>query len=144
MLSSRSMDPASNFCIGTSGYSFRDWVGNFYPPGTKSKDMFALYVQQFRAVEINFTFYRMPTAKTLEAMARQSPPEFAFWVKAHQQFTHEHDLKGAKEFLEALEPMQARGRLGEGGLSPGQRAPGVHDLRRSRRRAHAEFGGHNT
>jgi len=105
------MDPSAKFLVGTSGYSFPDWVGNFYPPGTRSKDMFGLYVRQFRTVEVNYTFYRMPTAKTLEAMARQSPSDFTFWVKAHQQFTHEHELKAAKEFLEALGPMQARGQL---------------------------------
>ena len=105
------MDTGSKFLVGTSGYSFRDWVGNFYPPGTKSKDMFAQYVQQFRTVELNYTFYRMPAAKTLERLAQASPPDFQFWVKANQKFTHEHDLKGAKEFLEALEPMQVRGQL---------------------------------
>ena len=105
------MDLGEKFLVGTSGYSFRDWVGTFYPPGTRAKDMFAFYVRHFRTVEVNYTFYRMPTAATLDAMARQTPPEFTFWVKAHQQFTHEHELKAAKEFLEALGPMQARGQL---------------------------------
>jgi uncharacterized protein YecE (DUF72 family) len=105
------MGTGAKFLVGTSGYSFRDWVGTFYPPGTRAKDMFAFYVRHFRTVEINYTFYRMPSAATLEAMARQTPPEFNFWVKAHQQFTHELELGAAKEFLEALEPMQARGQL---------------------------------
>ena len=48
--------------VGTSGYSFRDWVGNFYPAGTQQRDMFGLYVQHFEMVELNFTYYRMPTA----------------------------------------------------------------------------------
>ena len=105
------MDLGAKFLVGTSGYSFPDWVGTFYPSGTRAKDMFAFYVRHFRTVEVNYTFYRMPTAATLDAMARQTPPEFTFWVKAHQQFTHEHELKAAKEFLEALGPMQARGQL---------------------------------
>ena len=105
------MDLGAKFLVGTSGYSFRDWVGTFYPSGTRAKDMFDFYVRHFRTVEINYTFYRMPSAATLEAMARQTLPEFSFWVKAHQQFTHEHELKAAKEFLEALGPMQARGQL---------------------------------
>lgn len=105
------MEASSKFRIGTSGYSFGDWVGTFYPPGTKSRDMFGLYVREFRTVEVNYTFYRMPSARTLEAMVRQTPPEFTFWVKANQDFTHKHDLKSAKEFLEALSPMQARGQL---------------------------------
>jgi uncharacterized protein YecE (DUF72 family) len=53
----------------------------------------------------------MPSAATLDAMARQTQPEFTFWVKAHQSITHEHDLKGAKEFREALVPLQARSQL---------------------------------
>jgi len=60
------MDPASIFRIGTSGYSFPDWVGPFYPPGTRRQEMFAQYVRQFHTVELNYTFYRMPAAKTLE------------------------------------------------------------------------------
>ena len=105
------MDLGAKFFVGTSGYSFPDWVGTFYPPGTRAKDMFAYYVRHFRTVEINYTFYRIPSAATLEAMARQTPPEFTFWVKAHQEFTHEHELKAAKAFLEALGPLQARGQL---------------------------------
>ena len=75
------MDLGEKFLVGTSGYSFRDWVGTFYPPGTRAKDMFAFYVRHFHTVEVNSTFYRMPSAATLDAMARQTPPEFAFWVK---------------------------------------------------------------
>jgi len=105
------MGTGAKFLVGTSGYSFRDWVGTFYPPGTRAKDMFAYYVRHFRTVEINYTFYRMPSAATLEAMARQTPPEFTFWVKVHQQFTHEHELGAAKEFLDALVPLQSRGQL---------------------------------
>ena len=101
----------TKFLVGTSGYSFRDWVGSFYPPGTQAKDMFAFYLQHFRTVEVNYTFYRMPSAATLEAMARQTSPEFTFWVKAHKSITHEHELKAAKEFWEALGPLQARGQL---------------------------------
>ena len=93
------MVTSAKFLVGTSGYSFRDWVGTFYPTGTRAKDMFAFYVRHFRTVEVNYTFYRMPSAATLDAMDRQTPPEFTFWVKAHQQFTHEHELKAAKEFL---------------------------------------------
>ena len=103
------MDLGAKFLVGTSGYSFPDWVGTFYPPGTRAKEMFAFYLQHFRTVEVNYTFYRMPSAATLDAMARQTPPEFTFWVKAHQSITHEHELGAAKEFLEALGPMQAAG-----------------------------------
>ena len=74
MLSSRGMDPASKFHVGTSGYSFPDWVGVFYPPGTRRQEMFAYYMRQFRTVELNYTFYRLPAARTLELLAQASPP----------------------------------------------------------------------
>jgi len=105
------MDLGEKFLVGTSGYSFRDWVGTFYPPGTRAKDMFAFYIRHFRTVEINSTFYRMPSAATLDAMARPTPSDFGFWVKAHQSITHERDLGVVKEFREALGPLQARGQL---------------------------------
>ena len=53
------------YISGTSGYSFADWVGPFYPPGTRSSDMLGRYVEHFETVEINFTFYRVPTARTM-------------------------------------------------------------------------------
>jgi len=111
MLSSRGMDPASIFRIGTSGYSFPDWVGPFYPPGTRRQEMFAQYVRQFRTVELNYTFYRMPAARTLERLVQASPPDFLFWVKANQRTTHEHDRTAAAEFLANLEPLRAGRRL---------------------------------
>ena len=70
------MIDASKFLIGTSGYSFDDWIGPFYPPGTTSRDMFAQYVKRFRMVELNFTFYSMPYPRTLDALAGKSPDNF--------------------------------------------------------------------
>ena len=105
------MEPASKFRIGTSGYSFDDWVGPFYPPGTRRQEMFAQYLRQFRTVELNYTFYRMPAAKTLEQLAQASPPDFLFWVKANQRTTHEHDRTAAAEFLANLDPLRAGSRL---------------------------------
>ena len=73
------MSSNTRYIVGTSGYSFGDWVGSFYPPGTRQKDMFALYADHFRAVELNFTFYRMDTtyrmdtAATLAKLAGNSP-----------------------------------------------------------------------
>lgn len=102
---------ARKYIVGTSGYSFADWVGPFYPPGTKSGDMFALYARRFAAVELNFTFYRMPAARTLEALAAKSPEGFSFWVKANQQITHEHDRRPVAPFIEGLAPLQQTGKL---------------------------------
>src|SRR5262249_49105241 len=57
--------------IGTSGYSYPDWVGPFYPPGTRGGRMLAHYCRRFPLVELNFTFYRPPTAPILERIAQQ-------------------------------------------------------------------------
>lgn len=99
------------YVVGTSGYSFADWVGTFYPPGTRQGDMLRFYVQHFQTVELNFTFYRMPSASTLERMARVAPPGFDFWVKANQQLTHRRDRSGCAEFLDNLQPLRAAGKL---------------------------------
>ena len=63
------MTSAIQYIVGTSGYSFADWVGTFYPAGTRQNEMLRLYVQRFQTVELNFTFYRMPSAATLERIA---------------------------------------------------------------------------
>lgn len=105
------MTPSARYIVGTSGYSFADWVGPFYPPGTKPSGMFACYQSHFEAVELNFTFYAMPNPATIEKMAANSPEHFGFWVKANQQLTHEQHREGTKEFLDGLTPLAQRGKL---------------------------------
>ena len=99
------------YVVGTSGYSFADWVGPFYPPGTRQREMLRYYVQRFQTVELNFTFYRMPSASTLDRIARASPAGFEFWVKANQQLTHQRDRSGCGEFLQNLQPLRDSGKL---------------------------------
>ncbi len=101
----------TRYIVGTSGYCFADWVGSFYPAGARQKDMFGLYVQRFGMVELNFTFYAMPSVKTLARMADASPPGFEFWIKANQQITHEQMLAPAEEFIAALAPLQDANKL---------------------------------
>ncbi len=95
--------------IGTSGYSFADWVGPFYPAGTRSSDFLFYYARHFDAVEINSTYYGIPHPRVLEQMERKTPPGFHFVVKLHQSMTHEGsrvpDLY--REFLAILEPLKA-------------------------------------
>ena len=74
--------------VGTSGYSFRDWVGPFYPEGTRNQDMLTRYARVFPAVEINATYYRLPSVRTFEGMARGTPPGFRFVVKLSGSLTH--------------------------------------------------------
>jgi uncharacterized protein YecE (DUF72 family) len=100
-----------DFVIGTSGFSFADWVGPFYPPGTGNKDMLRLYAQHFRGVELNYTFYAMPSIAGLESLASKTPPDFTFWVKANRELTHRGNLEPAGPFVEAMGPLADRGRL---------------------------------
>lgn len=105
------MSKAERYIVGTSGYSFTDWVGTFYPAGTRRSEMLEQYVKHFKTVELNFTYYRMPTAAMLERMAAKLPDDFALWVKANQRTTHQQDRSAAEPFLAALDPMTASGKL---------------------------------
>ena len=75
--------------IGTSGYSYPDWVGGFYPAGTRPDRMLAYYSRRFPLVELNFTFYRPPTPEMLAKLAAQTPDGFQFLVKLPQSISHE-------------------------------------------------------
>src|SRR6516165_12731533 len=91
--------------IGTAGYSYRDWVGAFYPPGTRGSQMLAYYGRDFPVVELTFTFYRAPTAAVLNRLAGQTPPGFQFIVKLPQSRSHEanpRDLAACREAVNAL------------------------------------------
>ena len=79
--------------VGTSGYSYPEWKGSFYPPNLAAAKMLPFYAQHFDTVEINATFYRMPTAKTVAAWASQVPAHFRFTLKASKRITHDKRLK---------------------------------------------------
>jgi len=98
--------------IGTSGYSFADWVGAFYPPGTRSSDFLSYYACHFDSVEVNSTYYRVPHPKVLEQMQRKTPVGFHFVVKLNGAMTHERsrDLSLYRDFLAVLEPLKAAGK----------------------------------
>ena len=96
---------------GTSGFSYKEWKGSFYPEDLKSGDMLRYYAQRFTAVEINNTFYRMPKATMLEGWAGQVPPDFLFVLKASQQITHRKRLRDASEPVAHL--LETAATLGE-------------------------------
>ena len=75
--------------IGTSGYSYPDWVGGFYPTSTRPDRMLAYYSRRFPLVELNFTFYRPPTPEMLAKIAARTPPGFQFLVKLPRSVSHE-------------------------------------------------------
>jgi uncharacterized protein YecE (DUF72 family) len=82
-----------NLYVGTSGYSYKEWKGTFYPKDLSDKQMLRYYGERFRTVEINNTFYRMPKASVLEAWAGEVPADFRFVLKASQRITHMQRLK---------------------------------------------------
>jgi uncharacterized protein YecE (DUF72 family) len=86
--------------VGTSGYSYKEWKGNFYPEKISPKEMLHFYSQRLGTVEINNTFYGMPTAGVLESWAGQVPDDFLFAIKAPQVITHVKRLKDAGEETE--------------------------------------------
>jgi uncharacterized protein YecE (DUF72 family) len=73
---------------GTSGYTYPEWKGSFYPSDLPTSKLLAYYGERFSAVEINYTFRRMPTVKAVEGWARATPPSFRFALKAPQRITH--------------------------------------------------------
>jgi len=83
--------------VGTSGYSYKEWKGTFYPADLPASKMLPFYAAQFRSVEINNTFYRMPEPKTLEKWSGEVPDGFTFVLKAPQRITHQKKLAGAEE-----------------------------------------------
>jgi uncharacterized protein YecE (DUF72 family) len=74
--------------VGTSGYSYKEWKGSFYPEKLPAKEMLRFYAEHFGAVEINNTFYRMPQRAVLAAWAKEVPDGFTFVLKASQRITH--------------------------------------------------------
>ena len=101
--------------VGTSGYSYDDWKGPFYPPALRARDYLAHYSGQFDACEINFSYYRMPEARTLAGMLERSGGRVTFTIKLTRTITHEPtddvDAELAR-FRAALVPWQEAGVLG--------------------------------
>ena len=85
---------------GTSGFSYKEWKGSFYPEDLPAEEMLRYYASKLPAVEINNTFYRMPRAEMLAKWAEQVPDGFQFALKASQQITHRKRLKEAADPVE--------------------------------------------
>jgi len=104
--------------VGTCGFSYRDWRGVFYPESISDREMLEWYATQFSVVELDFTYYRMPDAKTIGGMSRRTPENFSFCVKAHRSMTHElsrdsDDIAEAfQTFSKAMAPLVSEGKLG--------------------------------
>jgi uncharacterized protein YecE (DUF72 family) len=88
---------AGRLYLGTSGFAYGEWKGPFYPADLKDREMLAFYASRFASVEVNYTFRRQPSEKTLTTWREQVPESFAFALKAHQRITHTLRLRDADE-----------------------------------------------
>ena len=104
----------SELLIGTSGYDYPEWKGVFYPEDLKRKDFLSFYATQFNALELNNTFYNMPTAERLLSFYERSEGRLNFSVKANRLLTHEIGTDwqaAAGNFKETLKPLNEKERL---------------------------------
>jgi uncharacterized protein YecE (DUF72 family) len=97
--------------VGTSGYSYADWVGDFYPADTRPAQMLPYYCRQFPLVELNFTFYRVPTRDMLLRLADKTPAAFQFIVKLPQTISHERSAEDIAPFRKAVLGLRRRKQL---------------------------------
>jgi len=100
--------------VGTSGYSFKDWLGTVYPRGMKAGQFLSYYAKIFDCVEINSTYYRVPSASMFEKMLRKVPSDFTFVVKLPREMTHERKKMPAvvSPFINGIAPLVEAGQLG--------------------------------
>jgi uncharacterized protein YecE (DUF72 family) len=102
--------------LGCSGWNYTDWRGVLYPPGCPQRKWLARYAEVFDTVEINNTFYRLPTVDAVRGWVQQSPPGFLFAVKSSRYLTHIKRLtdmeQGVARLLERLEPLTASPKMG--------------------------------
>ncbi len=91
-----------NMYVGTSGFAYKEWKGHFYPEDLPAKKFLTYYASKFPTVEINNTFYRMPSSKLVETWASEVPDDFTFAIKAPQRITHQKRLKECEEPLKWL------------------------------------------
>ena len=96
--------------VGTSGYNYPEWKGNFYPANLPAAKMLPYYADRFSTVEINYTFSRMPTPTLVAGWAAQVPPEFRFTLKAPRRITHDRRLRDVAQPLQAF--CETAGELG--------------------------------
>ena len=99
--------------VGSAGYSYSDWVGPFYPEGTKPAMMLEYYAMNFSFVEVNSTYYHMPGLKLFQGLDIKTPKDFLFAVKLFGGFTHERNCgrEEAERFKYSLEPIIQSGKL---------------------------------
>jgi uncharacterized protein YecE (DUF72 family) len=98
--------------VGTSGFAYGEWKGGFYPESLSGKEFLAFYSRHFATTEVNYTFYRIPSAKTTASWVRQVPVDFRFSVKLSRRISHSKRLRDVGEEMEwfrrGVEPLRDR------------------------------------
>ena len=101
-----------NILVGTSGWSYKEWKGSFYPPKLRAEEMLHFYASRFPTVEVNNSFYRIPAERVLAGWAEQVPDQFRFVMKASRRITHNNRLNDEDGslgyFLRAINPLGQR------------------------------------
>ncbi len=97
--------------LGTSGFSYDDWIGEVYPEDLPRRVWLEYYAERFDTVELNVTYYRIPELKTVKGWVDRSPATFTFSVKAHRSLTHERKMPDYQAFSERLAPLAEAGKL---------------------------------
>ena len=90
------------YLIGTSGYNYPEWRGSFYPEKFPTSKMLAYYAERFNTVEVNYTFYRIPTEKLLQGWAEGTPEGFTFTLKAPRRITHDSKLQRCEDLAQSF------------------------------------------
>jgi len=100
--------------IGTSGFSYDDWIGPYYPQDLKKTEWLSFYAREFSTLELNSSYYGIPTTFSMERMAQKTPDGFLFTIKAHQDMTHkrEDNENVFAQFVDALKPLIEQGKFG--------------------------------
>ncbi|HZB26634.1 MAG TPA: DUF72 domain-containing protein [Vicinamibacterales bacterium] len=91
-----------HYLIGTSGYNYPEWRGSFYPEKFPTAKMLAYYAERFNTVEVNYTFYRIPTPALLEGWAKGTPEGFTFTLKAPRRITHDSKLQRVEDLTQTF------------------------------------------
>lgn len=97
--------------LGTSGFSYDDWIGPVYPADLPRWQWLSYYASEFDTVELNVTYYRVPAWKTVAGWVQKTPQDFLFTVKAHRSLTHERNHPDYQAFLDGIAPLMDGERL---------------------------------